>query len=91
MKKLIIASILLSAGMAFGVFANPVNVNTADATTISKQLTDIGPVKAKAIVAYRKAHGDFQSVEDLESVKGIGKKTIEENRDDILLKNAKSK
>ena len=44
-----------------------------------------GPSKAEAIVAYRKEHGSFKSPEQLALVKGIGLKTVEKNRDRILL------
>ena len=72
-------------------FAEPVNINTADAETISSNLKGIGESKARAIVAYREAHGDFKSVYDLANVKGIGEKTIEKNYDNIHLDEAGSK
>jgi competence protein ComEA len=65
--------------------ATPVNVNTADAATIASSLDGVGPAKAKAIVAYRKAHGHFKSVDDLTKVKGIGQATLAHNRKDIRL------
>ncbi len=67
-------------------FAGPVNVNTADAETISAELQGVGLAKANAIVDYRKAHGPFKSVDDLTLVKGIGERTVEINRAYILLK-----
>ena len=69
--------------------STPVNVNTADAVTIAKSLDGVGPAKARAIVAYRKAHGHFRRVEDLAKVKGIGKSTVEHNRKDIRLGSGK--
>ena len=63
--------------------AGPVDVNTADAETISAELTGIGLVKAQAIVDYRKKHGPFRSADDLSLVKGIGERTVEMNRSDI--------
>ena len=75
-------ALLLSAG-AFA--ADKVNINTADAATIDRVLLNIGPSKAEAIVAYRKANGAFKSAEQLTLVKGIGLKTIEKNRDRIVL------
>ena len=50
MKKLIWLFLSL---FAFNVFAAPVNVNTADAKTISDALSGIGLKKAEAIVKYR--------------------------------------
>jgi len=58
------------------VFA-AVNVNTADAETIAKELKGIGMSKAQAIVEYREANGHFETVEQLTEVKGIGLKTVE--------------
>ena len=57
-----------------------VNINTADATTLSSSLLGIGESKAVEIVEYRKQHGPFSSVDDLLQVKGIGSNTLEKNR-----------
>jgi len=75
-------SILLLAAAAM---AGPVNVNTADAETISAELQGVGITKAIAIVEYRKANGPFKSVDELAQVKGIGARTVEINRKNILL------
>jgi len=64
--------------------AGPVNINTADAPTLAANLNGVGQSKAAAIVAYRKAHGPFHAIEDLALVKGIGSKTVEKNRDNLL-------
>ncbi len=71
--------------------AGPVNVNTADAETISAELKGVGMAKAKAIVEYREKHGPFKTLEDLTLVSGIGERTIEVNRGDILLETASKK
>jgi competence protein ComEA len=65
--------------------ATPVNINQADAATIAKSLDGIGQFKAQAIVDWRTAHGPFKKADDLHHVKGIGKATIERNRDAILI------
>ena len=65
--------------------AAPVNVNTADAETLSEALQGVGPSKARAIVEYRQKHGPFRSPDDLSLVKGIGERTVELNRDNILV------
>ncbi|MBM7060849.1 helix-hairpin-helix domain-containing protein [Pseudomonas sp. UL073] len=57
-----------------------VNLNTADADTLQKELSGIGAVKAKAIVDYREANGPFATVDELLEVKGIGAATLEKNR-----------
>ena len=71
------------------VFAGPVNINTADAETISAELKGIGLAKARAIVEYRKKHGPFRSADDLSLVKGIGERTVELNRSDIVVSKPK--
>ncbi|MGB5580935.1 MAG: helix-hairpin-helix domain-containing protein, partial [Woeseia sp.] len=65
--------------------AGPVNVNTANAEAISAELQGVGLSKAQAIVAYRNAHGPFKSVDDLALVKGIGARTVEINRKNIVV------
>lgn len=72
MNKVIMLLLVLFSG---SVWAAPLDINKADAETISSALSNIGPKKAEAIVQYRKEHGDFKSIKDLENVKGIGSKT----------------
>nr|WP_299038921.1 ComEA family DNA-binding protein [uncultured Psychrobacter sp.] len=43
-------------------------------------LDGIGSSKAQAIILYREMFGPFTSVDELEKVKGIGAKTIANNR-----------
>ena len=74
---------LLVASLPMWAFAGPVDINTADAQTISQELEGIGLTKAQAIVEYREKHGPFKSPEDLSLVKGIGDRTVEINRDNI--------
>ena len=85
MKKLMEKLILLLTLFTLNAVAAPVNINTADAKTISEGLSCIGLKKAEAIVKYRTEKGLFKTAEDLTNVKGIGKKTIEKNKKDILV------
>lgn len=64
--------------------AAPVDLNTADAKTLAA-LDGIGPQKAQAIIDYRQEHGPFKSVDDLLKVKGIGKKTLDANREKLVV------
>ncbi len=85
----ILKSLVLSALLAGSAFAaDRVNINTADAGTLDRVLVGVGPSKAEAIVAYRKANGAFRSADQLASVKGIGLATVEKNRDRILVAGA---
>ena len=81
------ALLLPICSLAFPMLAlaGPVDVNTADAETISAELKGVGMTKAEAIVEYRKQHGPFRSADDLALVKGIGPRTVELNRRDIRL------
>lgn len=64
---------------------NRININTADAATLALALDGVGLTRAEDIIAYREQHGDFESVEALAQVRGIGPATLERNRERILL------
>ncbi len=83
MKKLLV--VLFVVFCSFNVMAKPVNINTADAKTIGESLKGIGLKKAEAIVKYRTEKGPFKTVEELENVSGIGKKTVDIIKADVLL------
>ena len=88
MKSLttLFSSLLLSLVLAGSALAGEtVNINTADVATIDRVLINVGPTKAQAIVDHRKANGAFRSPEQLALVKGIGLKTVEKNRDRIVI------
>jgi competence protein ComEA len=73
---------LLPASVAF---AGPVDINSADAAALSKELKGVGDTKAAAIVEYRRTHGAFKTLDDLALVKGIGQKLVDRNRADLRL------
>ena len=84
--KTLLASLVLSLALALPAFAaEQVDINSADAKTLAEGLNGVGMSKAEAIVAYRDEHGPFASAEDLSQVKGIGEKTVEKNRDNIVV------
>ncbi|VAW56281.1 hypothetical protein MNBD_GAMMA07-1168 [hydrothermal vent metagenome] len=72
----------LYSGLAW---SGPVNINSADALTLAKELTGIGEKKAQAIVRYRDQNGPFTNIEALTNVKGISAKIIEKNKADLNL------
>lgn len=80
--KYLFALLTLFAGTAL---AKPVNINQADAQTIADSLAGIGLKKAEAIVQRRQELGSFKSVDELLDIKGIGPKTLDKIRADILL------
>ncbi|MDB5970346.1 MAG: hypothetical protein JWQ90_2796 [Hydrocarboniphaga sp.] len=60
-----------------------VNINTADAKTIAKELDGVGDAMASVIIKEREK-APFTSIEDVDKrVKGWGKKTSEKNKDKI--------
>ena len=82
MKKILIA---LLASLAFSLNAlAAVNINTATQQEL-ESLEGIGPVKAQAIVDYRKKNGNFKSVDDLEKVEGVGAITLQNLRKDVAV------
>ncbi len=68
--------------------AEPVNVNTASAEEIAESLNGVGLSKAALIVEYREANGPFTHADELVNVKGIGVRTVDKNKDMILLQGA---
>ena len=58
----------------------PIDVNVASAEELDA-LPGIGPALAARILAYRKEHGSFASLDDLALVDGIGTRTVEGLRD----------
>lgn len=55
----------------------PINVNTASSEELD-QLPAVTPKIAEQIIAYREEHGGFETIEDILSVKGVGKKIFEQ-------------
>lgn len=61
-----------------------VDINLADIETLAL-LKGVGEKRAKAIVAYRESNGQFNSVDDLLNVKGVGEHTLQLNKGRIKL------
>lgn len=61
-----------------------VNLNTASQAEL-ETLPGIGPSKALAIMDYRETTGNFQKIEDLKNISGIGDKTFEKLKDSITV------
>lgn len=76
-KTLMLATVLFAMPL---FAAEPVDINAADAKVLAERLDNVGPVKAERIVDYREQHGDFESIDELVSVRGIGLATLEDNR-----------
>jgi competence protein ComEA len=85
MKKMLLAFVLFFAFVS-GAFA-AINLNTATQAELDG-VSGIGPVKAKAILDYRKKNGAFKSVDDLNNVPGFGEKTVAKVKSAFTVGNA---
>jgi competence protein ComEA len=77
--------VLLAMLVSVSSFAGPVDINSADASTLASAITGVGESKAAAIVAYRDTHGPFASVDELSKVKGVGMKTVNKSRNNLMV------
>ena len=84
MLKKAVTALSICLFLAGTAWAGGVNINTADKQSLDT-LAGIGPVKAQSIIDYRAEHGEFNNVDELLEVNGVGPKTLEEIKDDITV------
>jgi competence protein ComEA len=72
------------AGLALAEEVGKLNINTASADELEK-LKQVGPNYAVRIIEYREKNGPFEKPEDIMNVKGIGPKTFELNKEQIVV------
>jgi competence protein ComEA len=75
------------AGQATTTEQTKVDINKATAKELMK-VKGMSAAKAKAIVAYRKKHGDFKSMDELKDVKGfkrVNEETMKQIQDQLTL------
>lgn len=65
-------------------YAGVVNINTASQAQL-ETLKGIGPTYAARIIAYRREHGSFATIEEIQEVKGIGPATFAAIKDSLSL------
>lgn len=82
LTKLVLSLAML---VSLQVIADPVDINTADVSILAGAIDGVGEKKAATIIAYRDAHGPFNSVDDLSKVKGIGTLTVDRNRHNLMV------
>ena len=70
---------LLTAWPAAAQTESPININAADARTLAKAIDGLSLKQAEAIVAFREAHGPFESFDELVKVDGVGWRLLEAN------------
>lgn len=63
----------------------PINLNYCSLEELI-ELPGIGQAKAEAIISYREQHGDFEVIEDIMNVSGIGPSIFENIKDKITVK-----
>lgn len=93
--KILALGIALAIGVAFGLPAleveasdpaqqavQKIDINTASRDELMK-LRGVGEANADRIIEYRETHGPFKQPEDIMKVKGVGPKTLEDNKDVI--------
>ena len=85
MIRKILLGITLGTVSAIAAAAGAVDINHAGAERLAEALDGVGDVRARAIVDYREANGEFASVGALTAVKGIGEATLEKNRERITV------
>jgi len=86
-----IAAVLMAVAMILAVSSfvcaedvEKININTAPLEELIK-LDRIGPKYAQRIIDYRENVEPFKTPEDIIKVKGIGPKTLEANKDRIIV------
>jgi competence protein ComEA len=81
-------TVALMLAWAFPAMADDmgkININSADRDQLML-LEGIGESYAQRIIEHREKNGPFQQPEDLLNVKGIGPKTLEMNKERILVR-----
>ena len=81
MNKLLKIVLVLEGLTGLPAFA-AVNINTATESEL-EGVKGVGPAKAKAIITYREAHGNFKSLDELDNVKGFGKASVEKLKGEL--------
>ncbi|MHB1215796.1 MAG: ComEA family DNA-binding protein [Thiobacillus sp.] len=89
MNKLHKGLLVLVGLMAFPAFA-AVNINTATQSEL-EVVKGLGPAKAKAIIMYREANGNFKHLDELDRVKGFGKASVDKLKMDLSVDPEKTK
>ena len=86
MKPKALLFVIGTTFFASGVFAGPLDINSATAVNLADNIQGVGPKLAQAIVDYREENGPVLSVEALMDVTGVGPTILEENLDVLLIR-----
>lgn len=61
-----------------------ININTADLLELTR-IPGVGETIARRIIAYREVNGDFEVIEELMLIKGIGEKKFDNMKDYVTV------
>ena len=64
--------------------AESISINAAGEEEL-RSLPGIGPVRARAILEYRRTHGNFNNINELEHIPGIGSATVARLRERVRI------
>ena len=81
---MVVLAVLSMAGQALAEEKGKININTASADEL-ENLKQVGPNYAARIIEYREKNGPFEKPEEIMNVKGIGPKTFELNKEQIVV------
>jgi len=79
-----VAVVMIMVAPVWAADSGKINLNTATVKELA-QLKRIGTKYAERIVKYREDNGSFKTTEELIKVPGIGVKTLELNKDRIVV------
>ena len=80
--KAILVTLLFVPGI---LFAEAININTADKETLMTSIKGVGEKRAEAIIDYREQNGPFKSVDDLAEISGISQTIVDDNRENLTV------
>ena len=75
---------VIDPGISKDIDTGKISINTATKEQL-QTLTGIGISKAEDIIEYRNINGNFESIEDIMNVKGIGQALFEKIKDNITI------
>ena len=73
-----------TAGSSWANNTGKININIATQTEL-ELITGIGPSTATKIIEYREENGNFQTIEDVKNVPGIGEAKYESMKEEITV------
>ena len=79
-----VAVVMIMVAPVWAADSGKINLNTATVKELA-QLKRIGTKYAERIVKYREDNGSFKTADELIKVPGIGVKTLELNKDRIVV------